>query len=709
MSVVLDAIAIRGVRSFSPFADEASVSQFQTIRFFRPLTVILGQNGAGKTTIIECLRASITGSLPPDCRAGHSFIHDPHLSSELETSAHIRLQFKVSLPSPARYLVSRSFCVLRMRDKLRFSSQDGALQVCDSAGSVSSASHKNSELDQLVPDLIGIPAAVLDHVVLCHQEDANWPLSEPRVLKQRFDDLFAAADIVRLCSSLREAHREHSNAIRAIQNQLPQLRDAKDRALVLNIELASLQCRRSELHQQVESLQSCAERQRARLQTVETLWRDLESCNSAIATAEAVLASAEADMHTTVDVTGFSCEDEVALDARRKQLLRDAVWCREEIVKVEDEITAAEQRLSDATVASVSAGAQKMFQDLQMSQRMHMSTQLLHMIRESCARHKVGSPVVLSSDLKMLSSGVKSVHTALEAKYSEMRVCLFSSVEAITGVTTVGAGSENVESIARIDDRVDDISNPCTRLRHAVDTFEQHGLSAQAAATSLMAHWEALQQVTSTSSSPDMLAHTSPDASAEGSEAHKVEVVALSARVASLRNHKDDLVARSGTLEAEAEGVTRQVDFAKRRDRRDATRAELRALREKRNDLAERVSAAAGAPEDAVLTVLDRLRSDSAETEKQVAGTSGALSETERQIASRRGELASSTFAKIEERYGAAAIKLETLRAAVADLAAVITEVDHRVAQYHSSKLERLNEIIGDLWSAVYQGPPCCL
>lgn len=38
----IERLAIRGIRSFSPFDEEK-------IDFFKPLTLILGQNGAGKT------------------------------------------------------------------------------------------------------------------------------------------------------------------------------------------------------------------------------------------------------------------------------------------------------------------------------------------------------------------------------------------------------------------------------------------------------------------------------------------------------------------------------------------------------------------------------------------------------------------------------------------------------------------------------------
>ena len=55
------------------------------IKFQKPLTLILGHNGAGKTTIIECLKAITTGSFPPSSNSGKTFILDPRLKKMLET------------------------------------------------------------------------------------------------------------------------------------------------------------------------------------------------------------------------------------------------------------------------------------------------------------------------------------------------------------------------------------------------------------------------------------------------------------------------------------------------------------------------------------------------------------------------------------------------------------------------------------------------
>jgi DNA repair protein RAD50 len=65
----IDKLSISGVRSFSPSVREA-------IQFNTPLTLIVGYNGSGKTTIIECLKYATTGELPPNSKGG-AFIHDP--------------------------------------------------------------------------------------------------------------------------------------------------------------------------------------------------------------------------------------------------------------------------------------------------------------------------------------------------------------------------------------------------------------------------------------------------------------------------------------------------------------------------------------------------------------------------------------------------------------------------------------------------------
>lgn len=79
--VHLDRLLIQGIRSFGPDDGDA-----QRIKFHSPLTLILGQNGCGKTTIIESLKYAVSGDLPPGAKQGQLFVHDPKISRKIEVS-----------------------------------------------------------------------------------------------------------------------------------------------------------------------------------------------------------------------------------------------------------------------------------------------------------------------------------------------------------------------------------------------------------------------------------------------------------------------------------------------------------------------------------------------------------------------------------------------------------------------------------------------
>lgn len=73
-----------GIRSFGPEERDKAV-----IKFSSPLTLILGQNGCGKTTIIEALKYATCGEIPGGTDGGSGFIHDPKLSGCIDVSHQI--------------------------------------------------------------------------------------------------------------------------------------------------------------------------------------------------------------------------------------------------------------------------------------------------------------------------------------------------------------------------------------------------------------------------------------------------------------------------------------------------------------------------------------------------------------------------------------------------------------------------------------------
>jgi DNA repair protein RAD50 len=101
----LDKLAIRGIRSF----DDKEIS---VIQFFSPVTVIVGHNGSGKTTIIECLKYATTGDQPPNTRGG-AFIHDPKMANEKEVKAQVKLRFVAA--NGTRMLAVRNLSVTQKK------------------------------------------------------------------------------------------------------------------------------------------------------------------------------------------------------------------------------------------------------------------------------------------------------------------------------------------------------------------------------------------------------------------------------------------------------------------------------------------------------------------------------------------------------------------------------------------------------------------
>ncbi len=80
-------LGLSGVRSYD--SDKQAV-----IDFTKPLTLILGQNGAGKTTIIEALKLLTTGTFPPGTNGGKTFVLDPKFKRRPEVIAQVKMIFQ---------------------------------------------------------------------------------------------------------------------------------------------------------------------------------------------------------------------------------------------------------------------------------------------------------------------------------------------------------------------------------------------------------------------------------------------------------------------------------------------------------------------------------------------------------------------------------------------------------------------------------------
>ncbi|KIK52044.1 hypothetical protein GYMLUDRAFT_372512 [Collybiopsis luxurians FD-317 M1] len=217
----LNKLAIRGIRSF----DDKQVS---VIEFFSPVTVIVGHNGSGKTTIIECLKYATTGDQPPNTRGG-AFVHDPKMANEKEVKAQVKLRFFAA--NGQRMLAVRNLSVTAKKSAgLTMKTLESILAVDDGEKSNKRAtiSTKCAEMDVEIPQLLGVSKAVLENVIFCHQEDSYWPLAEPSALKKKFDDIFEATRYTKALENIKALRKDRVSDLKAEKERLESL--AKEKA-----------------------------------------------------------------------------------------------------------------------------------------------------------------------------------------------------------------------------------------------------------------------------------------------------------------------------------------------------------------------------------------------------------------------------------------------------------------------------------------------
>eukprot|EP00923_Selenidium_pygospionis_P015618 GHVN01027247.1.p1 GENE.GHVN01027247.1~~GHVN01027247.1.p1 ORF type:complete len:1260 (-),score=245.17 GHVN01027247.1:637-4416(-) len=218
----IDKLAIKGIRSFSPQTQNAIV-------FGTPLTIILGQNGVGKTTIIECLKYVTTGEFPPATRGGGGFVHDPKLAGEAEVQAMVKMKFKNI--EGEDLIVTRTLGVTQKKVKTEFKTLDRLLQRIDkNTGEKITISAKQSELDLAMEANLGVSKALLENVIFCHQEDAAWPLADSSTLKKKFDEIFSATKYIKTIELLKKIRKEKMQGLKLELQQLDFLKTEKERA-----------------------------------------------------------------------------------------------------------------------------------------------------------------------------------------------------------------------------------------------------------------------------------------------------------------------------------------------------------------------------------------------------------------------------------------------------------------------------------------------
>lgn len=86
-----------------------------------------------------------------------------------------------------------------------------------------------AQLDEMIPERLGVSPAILDAVIFCHQDESLWPLSEPAALKKRFDEIFEAMKYTKAIDNLKVLRKKQQEQLGKLQNDEAHNKVNKDR------------------------------------------------------------------------------------------------------------------------------------------------------------------------------------------------------------------------------------------------------------------------------------------------------------------------------------------------------------------------------------------------------------------------------------------------------------------------------------------------
>ncbi|KAJ2709746.1 DNA repair protein rad50, partial [Coemansia spiralis] len=342
---VIRKLLIQGVRSFDPQNQDI-------IEFYTPLTIIVGQNGCGKTTIIECLKYITTGELPPNSKGG-AFIHDPKLVGENEIKAQVKLRF-YNISQRSMTCV-RSMLLSQKKVTVTQKTLEGALSFdATTTQEKVSISSRCADLDAMMPEQLGVSKAVLENVIFCHQEESNWPLSEPSILKKRFDEIFAATRYTKALEAIKTIRKGQVVEIRVSRGELKHLEEKREKSERVRTEyekstrqIHEYRERIGEIHKQEAETAAQIEALAGQLQEVMGLQTKLDALQLSL---EQKVASYEELKANTAVIDGSSDElERMRADTARQIETQesDIQHMREERTALQTHIQSTQQQVND--------------------------------------------------------------------------------------------------------------------------------------------------------------------------------------------------------------------------------------------------------------------------------------------------------------------------------------------------------------------------
>lgn len=141
--------------------------------------------------------------------------------------AQVKLSFKAT--SGTKMVATRSLMLTVKKTTRTQKTLEGQLLSIEK-GERTAVSSRVAELDQVIPRYLGVSTAILESVIFCHQDDSLWPMSEPSVLKKKFDEIFEAMKYTKAIVNIKEMGKKQTEELRNYRTMETYTKENKDKA-----------------------------------------------------------------------------------------------------------------------------------------------------------------------------------------------------------------------------------------------------------------------------------------------------------------------------------------------------------------------------------------------------------------------------------------------------------------------------------------------
>jgi len=165
--------------------------------------------------------------------------------------AQVKLQFRSI--NDRQHVATRSMQLTVKKTTRSQKTLDCSLVVVNN-GERTTTSTRQAQLDEMIPERLGVSPAILDAVIFCHQDESLWPLSEPAALKKRFDEIFEALKYTKAIDNLKVLRKKQMEQLGKLQNDEAHNKVNKDRGERAEKRMTGLQAEIEEARDKCEGL-----------------------------------------------------------------------------------------------------------------------------------------------------------------------------------------------------------------------------------------------------------------------------------------------------------------------------------------------------------------------------------------------------------------------------------------------------------------------